>query len=138
MLINVEGCTEDQALEALGLLDNVEAEIVRPVTPVVPEAFYSLPNKGTKRQAYLLHFIREGRSNRERARRALGSGSTYGGEEARIAELLQGGWLAETSETEKTSSGRDTGVLVPTEKAKRAVKLKSRDWFPLGVRIDPS
>lgn len=137
MLINVEGCTADEALEALELLDGVTAFEVVPTSPDVPRHFFELPKSGSSRQKYLLHFAREGRSTRERARMACGSGSTYGGQEARVIELLRGGWLAETDEAEETSSGRKTQVLVLTEKAKRSIKLAQRDWFPMGVRIDP-
>lgn len=138
MLINVTGCTADEAMEALGLLDGVVAFEVMPATPEVPKSFFELPKAGSSRQKYLLHFIREGRSTRERARQACGDGSTYGGQEARVIELVRGGWLAETDEEEVTASGRKTGVLVASEKAKRAVKLAPTKWFPASVRIDPS
>lgn len=138
MLINVTGCTMDDALEALSLLDGVLAEeVVESTEPRMLDAWLKLPSTGSQRQATLLHFIKEGKSTRDRCKLALGLGS-HSDCATRVTELMRGGFLSETGERWETLAGEMAAVLAPTEKARRDVKLAPRKWFPMGVRIGVS
>lgn len=140
MLINVTGCTLDEALEALDLLDGVVAEEVVQAVPeerTPPAAWFKLPSTNTQRQGYLLHFVANGPDTREGAKTAMGLDGLSDCH-TRVSELLQGGWLVETGDKRVTRSGDHAAVVTITEKTRRAVKLAKRDWFPNNVRIDPS
>ena len=135
--LEIDGCTEDQVFEALSLLDgDIEIKLLNR-EPVILDSWSRLPKSGSQRQAYLLHFLREGKSTRERAKIALGNGASFGGDHTRVTELLRGGLLMETNEKMANNSGEPGTVLVPTETAKRLVKLAPRNWFPNGVRVEP-
>jgi hypothetical protein len=117
MMINVTGCTADDALEALSLLDGVDAFEVVSTSSQAPASFFKLPATGSQRQRVLLYFLRE---NGPRSRDDVKSGLSLddGSADPRCLELIQGGWLVET------------------DKARSSVKLAKRDWFPLGIRVD--
>lgn len=137
LTLNVTGTADQDAiLEALSLIDGITVEIVHN-EPRFEPGWEKLPKTGTQRQATLLHFIREGRSTRDRCKLALGLGS-HSDCATRVTELIRGGFLRETDETWLTNAGDRAAVVEITDKARKLVKLARRDWFPLGVRIDPA
>lgn len=135
MLIEVTGCTADEAFEALGLLDGVTAQVVIERDPnYVEPRLLKLPSTGSQRQGYLLHFVANGPDTREGAKTAMGLDG-FSDCHTRVSELIQGGWLAETGEERLTRSNSKAAVVAITDKAKRALNLATNDWFPGGIRV---
>lgn len=129
-----QGALVAEICEALSLV-SVPATFGVPeweAPPAEPDPnWFKLPSANSQRQSVLLLILEGGKTRDELCHALDRENSSI---DARVLELIGGGWIIESDEQRQTRYGRKATVLEATDKARSNCRLAPLKWFPGGVR----